>query len=127
VMKKLLVLALVLSVASLASAALTLQIDKLVVNPGELVTVKVVQTAPTPSGSGGEMTISFAGNVASMTDTTPNFAYPTDGYIWLFNGGITAVPGGVWFSNPSSRGNYPRCWFCSNNGHSICVNSCFYL
>ncbi|MHC4739255.1 MAG: PEP-CTERM sorting domain-containing protein [Planctomycetota bacterium] len=113
-MKKLLILMLVLGMASSASATLTLVAEvgglpfpldgSVWLNMGTTVVVKVVQDAPNPTGSGGEMTVTMSASSGSATDTTPQFnsSIPYAGWDWLLNGGVNFIDNGdgthyAWF------------------------------
>ena len=100
-MKKLLVLMLVLGLASLANATLSLEVtvmglpyDGSVLANGTEVTVAVVQDAPFPDGSGGEVWVNFVGDPISITDMTPTADYVGGiwyGWNWLFNAGVATL------------------------------------
>lgn len=113
-MKKFLILLLVLGITSLANATLSLDIsvggsdylgEDLAV--GTTVDVKVVQSAPDSTGSGGEMTITMSSSGGSATDTTAQFnsteAGMYAGWDWFFNGGASYIDNGdgtmyAWFA-----------------------------
>ena len=109
-MKKLLALALVFGMASLATAGLTLDISATEVNPGDLVTVTVVQDVANIIGSGGEIFVNFTGDLQSVTNLTTGFLAdpvtgdPPMGWMWTFDGGVAEVPSGFWFSKVGAAG-----------------------
>ncbi|MHC4739395.1 MAG: hypothetical protein ACYS9Y_10880 [Planctomycetota bacterium] len=93
-MKKLMILVLVIGMASLANATLSLDIS-VGGNPytgqllavGTTVDVKVVQDAPNPTGQGGEMTVTMYASGGTATDTTPQLNVTFAGWDWILNGG----------------------------------------
>jgi len=86
---------------------------------GSTVDVKVVQDAPNPTGTGGEMTITIwgSGSSGSATDTTPS-PQPYDpatgihGWDWSFNGGTQ-------FYEPATDFSYV--WFSKTGNSSSAV------
>lgn len=111
-MKKLMILALVIGTASVASATLTL-VAEVEGTPydlsgsgealavGTTVDVLVVQDVPNLIGSGGEITIMMAASGGSATDTTPTCDWPLlSGELsyccweWSFNAGVNFIDNG---------------------------------
>lgn len=86
-MKKILVMALVLCIASVASAGLIFQDETVVALPGETVTVTIIQEAGNVAGAGGAFTVNFDGvAVAGSAKGIPGPAVPMGGWAWLLAG-----------------------------------------
>ena len=111
-MKKLLIVLAFLAITPIASATLgnlILEIDGLPKygpndygGMGQTATVKVIQTAPNPTGSGGEMGLSFEGEVIEVVNTTAN---PPGGFwLWGTDFGIkqSDAVGGISFAKIGS-------------------------
>ena len=103
-MKKLLVLMMVAAIASVATAALSLDVEVggsdyagEILAVGTTVTVKVVQSAPNGNGQGGVISIGYAGTGGTKIEGTPTlvFVAPFTGWQWFINGIDDSVAGAV--------------------------------